>query len=400
MLLQAQDRLFEAEPLSRRALAISTKYFGYEHPLVARDLNNLALLLRATNRREEAETVCRRALAAIGSTDRTDTPAKAICLLNLGELIRERGDNATGGPLIAEGAAILQRNLGPDHPDTALALSQVATSLIMEGDHAGALHLLRGVVAACEKNLGLNHPRVADNLVRVAALVGRDDAVEAERLYRRALMIDESVYGPHHPKVARDINGLTELLIEMGRYQEGQVFNARARAIAERVLSRDHQESLRAIEHEVRLGRVARETAEALRRAQSALAASKQSFEQDSGLALNSLIHLAMSLRDEGRFEDARHRFDQAISLARGMFGDEHVVTRRAGCEYAKLLLATGRPTSALWLAQEALDTLEKIYGATVPPTMEAARVTGRALEALGRPAEAAALRSRFKIED
>ena len=47
----------------RRALAIDEKSFGPEHPNVARDLNNLAVLLQATNRLAEAEPLMRRALA-------------------------------------------------------------------------------------------------------------------------------------------------------------------------------------------------------------------------------------------------------------------------------------------------------------------------------------------------
>jgi len=56
-------RLAEAEPLYRRALTtIDEKRFGPEHPKVATDLNNLALLLRATNRLAEAEPLYRRSL--------------------------------------------------------------------------------------------------------------------------------------------------------------------------------------------------------------------------------------------------------------------------------------------------------------------------------------------------
>ena len=61
-LLQATNRLAEAEPLMRRALAIAEKSYGPEHPDVAIRLNNLAQLLKATNRLAEAEPSLRRAL--------------------------------------------------------------------------------------------------------------------------------------------------------------------------------------------------------------------------------------------------------------------------------------------------------------------------------------------------
>ncbi len=46
----------------RRALAIDEESFGPGHPDVAIDLNNLALLLQATNRLAEAEPLMRRAV--------------------------------------------------------------------------------------------------------------------------------------------------------------------------------------------------------------------------------------------------------------------------------------------------------------------------------------------------
>ena len=64
-LLQGTNRLAEAEPLYRRALAIFEKSHGPEHPNVASGLNNLAELLRATNRLAEAEPLYRRALAIL-----------------------------------------------------------------------------------------------------------------------------------------------------------------------------------------------------------------------------------------------------------------------------------------------------------------------------------------------
>src|SRR5262249_60403379 len=44
-LLEGTNRLAEAEPLHRRALAINEKSLGPEHPDVATDLNYLAMLL-------------------------------------------------------------------------------------------------------------------------------------------------------------------------------------------------------------------------------------------------------------------------------------------------------------------------------------------------------------------
>ena len=76
-------RLAEAEPLFRRALAISEKSFGPEHPNVAIVLNNLAQLLRHANRLAEAERLMRRSLVIfLKFTARQDTciPIYALVL--------------------------------------------------------------------------------------------------------------------------------------------------------------------------------------------------------------------------------------------------------------------------------------------------------------------------------
>jgi hypothetical protein len=62
VLLQATNRLEDAEPLMRRALAINETSYGTAHPRVAGDLNNLAVLLQATNRLGDAEPLMRRVL--------------------------------------------------------------------------------------------------------------------------------------------------------------------------------------------------------------------------------------------------------------------------------------------------------------------------------------------------
>ena len=87
-LLQATNRLGEAEPLIRRALEIDEASFGRQHPAVARDLNNLGQLLQATNRLGEAEPLMRRALEIDEASFGGQHPAVAIRLNNLAALLQ------------------------------------------------------------------------------------------------------------------------------------------------------------------------------------------------------------------------------------------------------------------------------------------------------------------------
>ncbi len=101
-LLQDTNRLAEAEPLKRRALAIDEKSFGPEHPNVARDLNNLAMLLQATNRLSETEPLMRRALAIWEASLPDHHPSVQLGRDNLKALLSEieaAEAHAAEGPL-------------------------------------------------------------------------------------------------------------------------------------------------------------------------------------------------------------------------------------------------------------------------------------------------------------
>jgi len=187
LLLQDTNRLAEAEPLFRRALAIAETLYGPKHPTVAIRLNNLALLLQDTNRLAEAEPLLRRALT------------------------------------------IDEALYGPDHPDVARDLNNLAELLRATNRRAELEPLYRRVVTTFETSYGAERPQVAIALNNLASLLRETHrTAEAEPLYRRALAIDEASYGPDHPAVARDLNFLAALLRATNRLAEAEPLYRRA----------------------------------------------------------------------------------------------------------------------------------------------------------------------------
>ena len=127
VLLQATNRLAEAEPLFRRALAIDEASYGPDHPDVATDLNNLAALLQATNRLAEAEPLFRRALAIDEASLRPRPPRRR-------HRPQQPGGVAAGHQPPGRGRAAAtggrwrstRQSYGPDHPDVATDLNNLA----------------------------------------------------------------------------------------------------------------------------------------------------------------------------------------------------------------------------------------------------------------------------------
>jgi tetratricopeptide (TPR) repeat protein len=99
-LLKDTNRLAEAEPLMRRALAIDEQSYGAEHPEVASDLNDLAQLLQDTNRLAEAEPLMRRALAIDEQSCGAEHPNVARDLNNLAQLLQATNRLAEAEPLM------------------------------------------------------------------------------------------------------------------------------------------------------------------------------------------------------------------------------------------------------------------------------------------------------------
>ena len=230
----------------RRALAIDEASFGPRHPDVARDLNNLAMLLRATNRVEEAAPYSRRALASSRGRQRVEDALVAIGLDNLRW-------HAPGRQSIRRGRAAASARAGD-------CRGQLRAGSSRSGDcphesrwppakdrrFAEAEPLFRRALAIDEATFGPAHPNVAGSLNNVAsALRAVHRLDEAEPLLRRALAIQEASYAPDHPEVAGGLNDLAALLLDRNCLDEAEPLFRRALAIREKSLRADHPSTIR-----------------------------------------------------------------------------------------------------------------------------------------------------------
>jgi tetratricopeptide (TPR) repeat protein len=241
LLLKDTNRLNEAEPLMRRALAIDEKSYDSEHPNVARDLNNLAVLLLATNRLDEAEPLMRRALAIDEKSYGAEHSTVATHLNNLAQLLQATNRLNEAEPLMRRALAIDEKNYGGEHPNVARNLNNLALLLKATNRLDEAEPLMRRALAIDEKNYGAEHPNVARDLNNLALLLQATNRLnEAEPLMRRALAIDEKSYDPEHPNVATHLSNLAQLLQATNRPNEAEPLMRRALAIDEKNYDPEH----------------------------------------------------------------------------------------------------------------------------------------------------------------
>lgn len=133
-------------------------------------------------------------------------------------------------------------------------LNQAGLLLRAKALHAPAELLMRRALAIDEAIFGPEHPNVAKLLGNLATVLqDTNRLVEAEPLMRRALAIDEASFGPQHPEVATDLNNLAQQLQAINRLAEAEPLMRRALTIDEASLGPDHPSVARDLNNLARL---------------------------------------------------------------------------------------------------------------------------------------------------
>jgi CHAT domain-containing protein len=222
-----------AEPFAVRALAISEKSEGPEHPNTGRNLNNLALLYQSMGQYARAEPFYLRAIAISEKTNGPEHPNTGTFISNLAELYQTMGQYARTEPLYVRALAISEKSEGHEHSNTAARLNNLARLYVAIGQYARAELLYIRALAISEKANGPEHSNTGtslNNLARLYVAIGQ--YARAEPLYVRALAISEKTEGPEHPNTGIRLNNLAVLYVAMGQYTRAEPLHLRAWVIA------------------------------------------------------------------------------------------------------------------------------------------------------------------------
>jgi tetratricopeptide (TPR) repeat protein len=183
LLLSSKAMYAASEPLCRHQLRIYEKSHGPDHPIVAFHLESLASVLKAANRLSEAEPLYRRALAIEENT---------LTLTKLALLLEATNRLSEAEPVYRRALAIDEKSYGPDHPDVATDLNNLAHLLRATNRLSEAEPLYRralGILVQFTRATGRQHPHLEKaraNYARALTALGRSKA-EVEAALRSAL---------------------------------------------------------------------------------------------------------------------------------------------------------------------------------------------------------------------
>jgi tetratricopeptide (TPR) repeat protein len=185
--------------------------------------------------------------------------------------------------------------------------------------------LYRRALAIDEKSLGLDHILVANRIIDLAVLLHKTSRLaEAEPLYRRALEINEKNLGSEHPMVAIALNNLAVLLLARSRIAEAEPLMRRALAIDEKNLGPDDMTVAVRLNNLALLLQSTKRLADAELLYRRALAIREKNFGPNHpsvGIALKNLALLLMTMNS---FAEAESLIRRASTLDQRQNGFDH----------------------------------------------------------------------------
>jgi CHAT domain-containing protein len=324
--LVKEGQYSQAIPIAERALAITEKLLGKEHPIVAISLSTLAILYREQGNYQKAEPLFVRSLAIREKVLGKEHPDVAESLNQLGKLYYAQGNYQKAEPLFVRSLAINEKVHGKEHLDVATSLNNLATLYKDQGNYEKAEPLYVRSLAIVEKVLKKEHPLFAICLNNLAQLYRQQGNYEkAEPLYLRSLAIDEKALGIEHPDVALDLNNLAELYLQQKNYQKAEPLFVRSLAIREKKLGKEHPD------------------------------------------VAQSLNNLATLYKDQGNYQKAEPLYVRSLAIYEKTLGKEHPSVAIDLNNLATLYQAQGNYQKAEPLYVRSLAIFEKVLGKEHP---------------------------------
>jgi tetratricopeptide (TPR) repeat protein len=294
-------------------------------------------------------------------------------------------------PLAPHAAAVTRHSDGAGLPEpTARLMDQLGVYLNARCQFPEAERLYRRALAIDEHGFGRDHPDVARDRSNLAGLLHDTNRLgEAERLYRRALAIDEHCYGPDHPKVATDVNNLASLLQDTSRQNEAEPLYRRALTTDEQTYGRDHPAVARDLDSLAELLRATNRLCEAEPLYRRALAIDEHSYGLDHPKVARHLNNLAVSLHVTNRLNEAEPLIRRALVIDEHTYGPNHPNVAIPLNNLALLLKDTNRLGEAEPIFRRALAIAEQSYGPDHPDVARGLNNLASLLEASDRLDEA-----------
>src|SRR6266571_1204702 len=375
-------------------------------PAVQAELyETLGSIYQKLGKLDRADSLLRTALAqrrALFGSDHAET-AKSLAALGsatvaLGQALEESGQYQEGIKVLEQAVRLRSAAGGTPTAELAASMRELANTHFYAGHLAVADSLDRLVLALMRKLNGERHPLVAEDLINLGAVQQEwGHYKEAEQYYRQALDITQAFYGPNHYKTAAGLTVLGRALRfePQGNDEAARLFE-RALVIRERVFGKVHPQVASTVNElgGVALARDRFAEAEVLARRVLAIYRTvyggKHAF---TGVGVSNLASVYVAQQQYARAEPL---YREAIEIFTESQGAEHLNTGIARIKLGRTLLRQRRYAEAVRETLAGYEILAKRTDRGVSWLVDAREDLVAAYDSLGQPDKAAKFRTEF----
>lgn len=319
---------------------------GLRSTMTGRLLNQVGLYLRGRAEFKEAMDVLTNALAVDELIHQPEHPTIAIRLNNLGELFETLGDLNGAKERYEKALANNQLYYGRNHPTVASNLNNLGnvmkkladSKVIFDQNQIQRVNQILEEVGDAERqaesvDLGPMAPTVLASTVfplenrSDQSYLAVKDLYDARKCFKRALEINEAVFGPDHPTVANNLNNLGNVLLGLCDPTRARSYFERALTISESFYGLDHP-TVASISNS--LGSVLKRLGDL----EAAMAQYVRALKIDQmfyglshpmvALRINNIGHVWQELGDKDK---ARELYNESLQIFRKSLGDNHPYT-------------------------------------------------------------------------
>ena len=370
----------EGDSLVVGVLRVREKVLGPDHPDIALDLDDLAMLREREWRHEETVHLRERALAIRENALDPLDPGLALSTMSLAHHYSHLGRYSEAEPLYSQALYLRKQIYGPHISDSQKATKYIAQAhdnlahlYMRQGRYAEAEELYRAALKVREIGYSPDHASIGANLTYLGSVswaLGRYD--EAEDFYRRGLDIREKALGPDHPDVAASMSALAGVLVIQGegdatKYDEAEALYVRILEMRRTALERegsppDHPGIAMGLDNLASLNTARGRYAEAKPLYEEALEVWYRCFGFEHPRSVGTISDFANNYKKMREYEAADAQYARALAISEGAYGPGNpriATVLESTCLPYRL---EERSDEALPLARRAVDIRQKIF--------------------------------------
>ena len=209
-------------------------------------------------------------------------------------------------------------------------LNKLAREYYQYESYHDAYRLYDQSIALSEK-YGIEETEMAEQYNNIAIVCqSMGEYEKALLLQKKALNIQEKIFGDEYPNIATSYANLATLYQSMGEYEKALPLYEKSLAIREKVLGEEHPDTARSYNNLAGLYESMGEYEKALLLQKKALNIQEKIFGDEHPSTATSYANLATLYQSMGEYEKALPLYEKSLAIREKVLGEEHPDTARS----------------------------------------------------------------------